>query len=731
MSVSDLIPDEEWLQVPEPPNATPSDPALVFFTSGSTGIPKSILWSHETLSSNIFAARDSFGITLLTRTFQFAGYEFDVSTVESLAVLSTGGTLCIPSEADRTNRLTDAMNILQTNWVCLTPSILETLNPKKLPFLKTLVFAGEKLQQKTTSRWVGTLDAVYNWYGPAEASIAICCLVQKDTQIWGNSPITIGKSSSGGLVWLVDPKDRNLLSPIGAVSELCIEGPIVAQYTGQNSLRLNEESFFSPRWLKTGHEELEINVREAQLYQTGDLIRYDGCGRVVFIGRKHESQRKFRGQRVELGEIEFRMQEFLAGRFEATVVAEIFCPSKNDKETLALFISPLNLHYDSKNKVADYLKQTLPVNELEQELLTSLPPYIIPKIYVPLDKMPTNHSGKTDRRRLRQIGSSLAHAELAAMQPSRKAVRQPSIAMEKKLQQLWADVIGIEANAINAGDNFLRLGGDSITAMRLVASARHQNLALTVANVFRAPVFEDMAKCVRYDEESESSNLQLIAPFSLLNPDIHEAAARRHAARVCSVDGSRVTDMYPCTALQEGLLALGTREHGQYVSRSVLSLQPDINRDRLAVAWSATVHKLPLLKTRIIDLPGHGLVQVVLDDLSLEPADDLDTFLRRDQETPMGLGTEFCRAAIVDRNFALTMHHCTYDGNTLRMILEKLERQYLGRPGLFTTPFQNFISHVGKMVTEKSAEFWKQRLTGTEAAQFPALPWATYKPHAY
>ncbi|KAL5898633.1 hypothetical protein ACKVWH_000050 [Pyricularia oryzae] len=80
--------------------------------------------------------------------------------------------------------------------------------------------------------------------------------------------------------------------------------------------------------------------------------------------------------------------------------------------------------------------------------------------------MPTNHSGKTDRRRLRQIGSSLTYAELAAMQPSRKAVKQPSITMEKRLQQLWADVIGIEASAINAGDNFLRLGGDSITAIR-------------------------------------------------------------------------------------------------------------------------------------------------------------------------------------------------------------------------------------------------------------------------
>lgn len=287
-----------------------------------------------------------------------------------------------------------------------------------------------------------------------------------------------------------------------------------------------------------------MSGREARLYQTGDLVRYDGCGRVVFIGRKHESQRKLRGQRVELGEIELRVHEFLAGRLEATVVAEIFCPDKSDKETLALFVSPLSLPDDADN-VTDHLKRALPVDELEQALLESLPPHMIPKVYVPLAKMPTNHSGKTDRRRLRQMGSSIARAELAAMQPSRKAARQPSTAMERRLQQLWADVIGIEAGAIHAGDNFLRLGGDSITAMRLVASARHQGLALTVADVFRSPLLEDMAECVRYDDESDPSGLQMIAPFSLLGPEVDEAAARRLAARACAVDGSRVMDVYP------------------------------------------------------------------------------------------------------------------------------------------------------------------------------------------
>lgn len=724
LSVSDFVQDEEWLHVLEVHETSPADPALILFTSGSTGAPKSILWSHETLSSNICAAAASFRLTSTSKTFQFAGYEFDVSTVEALAILSAGGTLCIPSEIDRTNRLAGAISDFQANWICLTPSVSESLNPRDLPSLKTIVFAGEKLSQKTAVKWTESLDSVYNWYGPAEASVATSCLVRNEAWV----PGMIGRSR-GGLTWLVDPKDRNQLAPVGAISELCIEGPIVAEYAGTNGASLNEKSFFSPPWLRAGYEELNVPGRHGRLYQTGDLVKYDTDGRVVFIGRKHDSQRKLRGQRVELSEIELRVQEYRAGKLEVTVVAEIFCPEGSDKEILALFVSPLH-QLETEENIADYLKRVLAVDELEQELSKTLPPYMIPKVYVPIAKIPMNHSGKTDRKRLRQIGSSLTHAQLAAMQPSRKAARKPATAMEKRLQRLWAEVIGggILKDAIHATDNFLRLGGDSITAMRLVASARHQGLALTVADVFQSPLLEDMAKCVKYDSMDFISDS--IAPFSLLAPGIEEDTARGHASRLCSVTESRITDMYPCTALQQGLLALGARKHGQYVSRSVLCLQPDIDAEKLNTAWSATVQKLPLLRTRIVDLPGQGLVQVVLDDLPLRDAIDLESYLHLDEETPMGLGTDLCRAAIIDRNFAFTIHHCTYDGNTLKMILEELESQYLGQAGVTVTPFQSFIHHLSKTDPEDAADFWKQQLSNIEAGQFPTLPSATYTPQA-
>lgn len=697
-----------------------SDPAVILFTSGSTGAAKGILWSHGTVSSNIHALNASFGLTAESRVFQFSDYEYDVSNLETFATLSIGGCLCIPTGSDRLNRLATAINSTGANWMCLTPPVAETLSPGEVPLLKTLVCAGEMLHERIALKWAKGVNFFYNWYGPAEAAVATSCIVQKSP--W--RPGFIGHGSHA-LNWLVDPRDHDRLAPVGAIAELCIEGPILADgYIGKASQALNEKAFVSPPWLLRGHT--NVNGRSGKIYKTGDLVKYDVHGNLIIIGRSKDSERKLHGRRVELGEIESRVQPALSGKIEATVVAEIFCPAKSTNETLALFVKPMGAVENSGEDVAETVKQLLPVDDIEETLLRTLPPYLIPRLYVPITKIPLTHAGKTDRRRLRQIGSSFTHGQLTKMQPSRCEGKKPSTEMEKRLQRLWAEIIGIEPEAIFSEDNFLQLGGDSISAMRLVAFAYDQGFTLTFADIFTFPRLSRMAKVIK--EISFSSNEMMPASFSLLRPGISQSEAQLFVARVCHVSASQVVDIYPCTVLQEGLLAMTARRPGQYVSRSILQLQDGVNPDRLRRAWQSTVDRFPILRTRILDIPGQGLVQVVFDHLSWRSGVDVDIYVREDECEPIGLATELCRAALISGHFILTIHHCLYDGNVLQMILNEVEAQYMGKTGMIITPFQNFIQHLTKVDGEKAATFWRKELSKSELSQFPTLPSPTYEP---
>lgn len=481
----------------------------------------------------------------------------------------------------------------------------------------------------------------------------------------------------------------------------------------------------SPPWLQRGHA--EILGRSGKIYKTGDLVKYDAYGRLIIIGRSKDSERKLHGRRVELGEIENRVQPALLGKIEATVVAEIFSPATSTSETLALFVKPVGVE-GSGEDVEGAVKHLLPVDDIEETLLRTLPPYLIPKLYVPIANIPLTHAGKTDRRRLRQIGSSFTHGQLAKMQPSRREVKKPSTEMEKRLQALWAEIIGIEPEAIFSEDSFLQLGGDSIGAMRLVAVAYDQGFSLTVADVFAFPRLSRMAEVIK--EDSPSPNETTPAPFSLLRPGVSPSKAQLYAARLCHVSASHVVDIYPCTALQEGLLAMTARRSGQYVSRSILQLQDSIDPDRLRKAWRTTVDRFPILRTRVVDIPGQGLVQVVLSHLNWRSGTDIDIYVREDECEPMGLATELCRAAIISQHFILTIHHCLYDGNVLQMVLDEVEAQYMGKTGMLITPFQNFIQHLTKIDGEKAAMFWRQELLKSELSQFPAVPAPRYEPVA-
>jgi aryl carrier-like protein len=127
-------------------------------------------------------------------------------------------------------------------------------------------------------------------------------------------------------------------------------------------------------------------------------------------------------------------------------------------------------------------------NELDQILKTQLPSYMIPKTIKILDKIPLNDNGKVDRRALEACAQTLVQGRETAQ----KAVSEA----EGHIRKMWGEVLGIEEASIDPSDSFFQIGGDSITAMKLVGRARKSGLELTVRHLFQHPRLQDLVRAV-------------------------------------------------------------------------------------------------------------------------------------------------------------------------------------------------------------------------------------------
>ena len=298
------------------PAPQPSSIVYVVFTSGSTGVPKGCAISHENLCSALHDQIHCLGFRSTSRVFDFASYSFDVAIHNLFAALVIGGCLCVPNEVERKDNLQQTMATMHATLVNLTPTVAHLLKPEAVPTLETLILLGEMVNEYDSKVWWGKTQVV-NAYGPTE------CTSLSTINYTASSPAKLCKigEGKGAATWIVNPEDHNILLPWGQIGELLIEGPIVGLGYLNDPEKTAAAFIDDPPWLVQGA--FGVPGRSGRLYKTGDLARYDEDGTIMMIGRK-DTQVKIRGNRVELGEVECRLQDCMP---EATqVVAEAVLP---------------------------------------------------------------------------------------------------------------------------------------------------------------------------------------------------------------------------------------------------------------------------------------------------------------------------------------------------------------------------------------------------------------------
>ncbi len=263
---------------------TVDDAAYVMFTSGSTGAPKGVAVSHAGLRAA--ALGNAFGLTVDSRLLMVAAPTFDVSVGEMLSAVGSGSALVVaPPEAYAGEALTTLLERHQVNAAVFTPTVLASLDRRRLDRVDTLITIGEALPTELAASWASG-RRMFNTYGPTETTIWVTC----SAPLVAGRPVDIGAPIPGVCALVLDARLNPV--PVGVVGELYLSGPALARGYVRRS-DLTAERFVANPYGAAG----------ARMYRSGDLVRWTSAGTLDYLGRA-DTQIKLRGQRIELGEIE-------------------------------------------------------------------------------------------------------------------------------------------------------------------------------------------------------------------------------------------------------------------------------------------------------------------------------------------------------------------------------------------------------------------------------------------
>ncbi|AZQ32232.1 amino acid adenylation domain-containing protein [Streptomyces cyaneochromogenes] len=440
-------------RVPIPPDQA----AYIYFTSGSTGTPKGALCEHAGFVNHLYMKIDDTGMApgpgeVVT---QIASQCFDISLWQFAAPLVTGGSVRVFDTATQLDvpAFLDELVAGRVTVAQVVPSYLEVLltrleqHPRPLGDLRVVSVTGEALKYELVQRWFAACPGIklINAYGATETSDDAMHEVMD--RVPERDFVSVGRSLRNVNTYVLD--ENLALVPLGSPGEIAFSGVCVGRGYINDEERTRQA--FVPDPFRP----------DTRMYRTGDFGRWLPEGRIEFLGRRDE-QVKIRGFRIEIGDIESKLLA-MAGVREAAVVVD----GTGEQRSLVAFFS-----------AAD--EEELPAERVREFLATVLPEYMVPTHIHRMERLPLTENGKIDKKSL---------VRRAAM-PGQSAEDAPATPAERRLAQLWSEVLGVPPERIGRSDSFFELGGTSLAAVRFLVRL---DRALSLKDLAAHPVLADLA----------------------------------------------------------------------------------------------------------------------------------------------------------------------------------------------------------------------------------------------
>lgn len=420
----------------------PEDICYINYTSGSTGNPKGIAVKHIGVINYSLPVEHNLTVCEafekdLNKIISVTSVIFDIFAFEVLTALINGWSIYLlnDEQSSDTRLVAEYINRYNIDILQTTPTKMKLYagdgyDMSYLKQLKQIVLIGEVFSKVLYNRLRSLTDcSIYNNYGPAETTVWSTNSLIKDR-------VNIGRPIANTSVYIID--NQNNIVPVGVAGELCIGGLGVSRGYINNDIENNKRF---------------VTLFGNRVYKTGDRGYYRSDGNITYLNRL-DSLIKIRGLRVELSEI-----EKAAGEYDGIELCAVtYNRSDTDREYMVCYYTAVG---------------DIDENKLRTYMAGRLPKYMLPNYFMRIDNMPLTPSGKLCRSKLPHFSNV-----------SDRLKFKPKTENEKILCDIFKEVLELDEVGVN--ESFLELGGDSLSALKLIALAESKGLYIPYAVLYEA-----------------------------------------------------------------------------------------------------------------------------------------------------------------------------------------------------------------------------------------------------